>query len=644
MKFLYGFFPTIDFLDKLDQKLFKNYDLTFGLSAGVALIVLAGLIFLIVFLARSKKRKAKKQAKKEERLRGELADGGNYYPHDPEQAKPLLELEPEKQLITEAVFLENEPPYKSYGGTFVRLDIVDETLLDLIYERIIKDRDGISKSAFLEDKNYSKTYLDYVKERLMRLQIRGIGTQEALGIYFDNAPLTVPERVERRKNRISELEKQAIKQQISKASESDSETLMKYVTGLEKQIERLNEDLADSKDRKEKAETNRQIEELRNELNETRRKIQEKEEAERRREAEAAEAARRQETEAMQAALAAETARRQEAEAAAAAAIAASQKKQEPAKPVQAVIVPSEPSGPQYVDYSQRAEYMAQLRALMLLVHECRDSVKELDYRNAELYARRRTANRNELNGIFVEIQNCANEKAQLESDIKNANNSINEIIRILGLTNQDIMKIEEELFADKEEKAVPAAEPAKQPEPQNALDGEREEYKKRMREMEEERVAFFRDYAKNAQNQNNEAGNKDVIELNNQTADMETLRRRVPPGYVLLRRKDGSVALMKRSSLPSNVRVVNNLPERIVDILPDGTIVRADGSIVRPDGRVLRPTARPASASESDYRDVLLNERRELQKQRGQERRESVEDDEITKIETALKQGKKGR
>ena len=473
--------PQWGFIQTLADFFKCSYNLAFWLSAAAAVIVLICVILLIVFLMPTKKKKAKKQAKQESRLRAEVADGGNYYQRDTD-AKPLLSLEPEQERAPETGHLENEPPYKSYSGAFVRLDIGDDTLLDLIYEEIIAKRDDISKTAFLEDANYAKAYLDYVKERLMRLQIRGIGTQEAINIYFKNAPLVVPERAERRKSRVSELEKQAIKQQLSIAAEGDNETLLKHITALEKQIEKLNDEIAESKDRKEKAETNRQIDELRGELDETRRMMREKEEAEKRKEAEA-EAARKRAAEE-------EAAKKREAEEAAAAAAA------------------------------------------------------------------------------------------------------------------------------------------------QNARDEERKEYEKRMRQIEEERVAFFRDYAKSTQNQGN------IIELKEQTpAEIETLRRRVPEGYVLLRRKDGSIALMRRSSLPSNVRLVTNLSERIVDVLQDGTVVRADGSMVRPDGKVLRPVKQPATASEYEYREVLMNERRELQKQR-----ERTEDDEITKIETALKQGKKGR
>jgi hypothetical protein len=81
-------------------------------------------------------------------------------------------------------------------------NIGDDALLDIIYDEIIAKRDNVSKSEFLADADYSKAYLGYVKDRLSQFQAQGLSTQEALKVYFQDAPLVMPwseKSAERRK-------------------------------------------------------------------------------------------------------------------------------------------------------------------------------------------------------------------------------------------------------------------------------------------------------------------------------------------------------------------------------------------------------------------------------------------------------------
>ena len=665
-----GLLSRIGFIERIAELLSVGYWIAFALAAGAVLLFLVLIIcvILLIRMGRKKARRKKALEKGQSRApdvlnaRDQAADGRFFPSVTPETRQPR----------------EIESSYKGFGTAIpIKPDISDSELLDIIYTEIVSKRENISKNAFLSDKKFSQAYLEYVKERLIRLQLRGFSTREALDIYFYGAPLVIASR--REQHTLSELERQTIKHQKIKALETDIQTIILHITAIEKNIYVLNETLASTKNKKQKTELRRKIAEHSKELELTRRQLalmREKEESELRKEAEKHEEEKPQPAPAPQPAPIIQPL------------------VQPVVQPIVFTGAPQPVYAVQYVDYAQRAELMAELKALIILVNESHASIRDFELRNAELSIKREKIRgqlsalgteamrassapeldrytaaaqslNNELNSLVLDMEICAGDKAQVSRDIYNAHNRINGIIRQLGLTYPDVLKIEEELLVDKgvmrddesvdwgrrsetaraelnsyinDEKARVRLQhgPQYKKSASDETDELRMEYVRRIREMEEERIAFFRDYAKSAHDQN---GPERQLKPNTQ----------VPPGYVLLRKRDGSIAMIKRSGLPKNAAPARNVPERVVRTLPDGSVIRADGSMVRPDGRIMRPV-KTKDDTTKQFREIVMTERRELQRQseeaaRAEERKANDPlEDEINKIEKALMEGKKGK
>ncbi len=688
MKFL----ENILFIQSIADFFQTGYWIAFAVFFGACLVVLLILILLIVRRAGRKKRReraAQRAAEKANAKAGKTAAPAaasqppvQIAAYDPAYVKTHV---PAEKPVSTGGTKEVESSYRSIGSYVpIKPDIDDRALLDIIYDEIISRRENISRSAFLADKDFCRAQLDYVNERLVRLQVRGLTTKEALDIYFNRAPLLKTER--RGYHVLSELERQTMKQQKVRALEADIQTLSLHVTALEKTIEGLNEKMKAAKNKKRSAEIRQKISEYYKELEITRQQLlvmYEKGATDK----------------------------------------AAVEKKAEPAPvtaapqpqpivlqtpaPQPVIIQTMVPQAPapqpafavQYIDYALRAELTAELKALILLVNESQNVIKDLDFKNAASALNRehirgeiervnaaafKAQNRaeldrctsdaqlfmNELNSVILDMEICAGDKAQLSADIYSAHNRINEIIQKLGLSYQDVMKLEEDVLSGnkgvisegatvdwnlaeakrradaakrdvrsyieaEQERARAYSEPplsgAGRDTAAAELDELRKDYMRHIREMEQERIAFYRDFAKSAMNQNSGSAP--------QTIKQNSI---VPPDYVMIRRADGSLAMMHRSRLPKNARPARSpgavMPAtddgelRAIKRLPDGSVIRSDGSMLRPSGKVLRPK-RPKDADTVDYREILMRERRELLVQR-----KAIQDAELlTNIQASL-------